>query len=79
MRYIFRGNLLYSYFTAYPGKGENGYIFPRGEKWLWGGNGSITPFVHKTTWSSSWWTNTVSGKEKYVERLNPGMVFAMAI
>ena len=41
MRYIFGGNLLYSHFTAYPDKGENGYIFPRGgemamgEKWLY--------------------------------------------
>jgi len=28
------GNLLYSHFSAYPGKGD---------KWLWGKNGSITP------------------------------------
>jgi hypothetical protein len=30
------GNLLYSHFSAYPGKGENGYIFP-GEKMAMGG------------------------------------------
>jgi hypothetical protein len=42
-----RGEIYYiAIFPPIQVRGEMA-IFFRGKKWLWGGNGSITPFIHK--------------------------------